>query len=65
MRHNDRNGNRNLAQMTEKTTKPSKQDVKKQRLAQALRENLKRRKAQSRDRNHTSLEPDKADKGTD
>lgn len=51
--------------MTEKTTKPSKQDVKKQRLAQALRENLKRRKAQSRDRNHTSLEPDKADKGTD
>jgi len=36
--------------MTDKGAKPSDQDSKKERLARALRENLKKRKAQSRQR---------------
>ncbi len=36
--------------MTGKDVKQSKEEAKKERLAQALRANLKRRKAQSRER---------------
>jgi len=38
--------------MVEKAAKQSKESIKKERLAQALRENLKRRKAQTRERAH-------------
>ena len=51
--------------MTEKTTKPDKDDIKKQRLAQALRENLKRRKAQSRDRSNSKIDLNKDNDSTD
>jgi len=44
--------------MAGKPVKESKDSAKKQRLAQALRENLKRRKAQSRQRNSDQPDPE-------
>jgi len=41
--------------MTEQTSKPSPKAAREARLKQALRENLKRRKAQSRERGETSV----------
>ena len=44
--------------MTDQTSKPMPQGSREERLKQALRENLKRRKAQSRERSQILAAPD-------
>ncbi|MGJ4998727.1 hypothetical protein ACQR0Z_30170 [Bradyrhizobium sp. HKCCYLS3077] len=47
--------------MTDQTSRPAAKGVREERLKQALRENLKRRKAQSRERSQAAVEKDRGD----